>query len=73
MINLVNQQLTKTLIHVGNLLCVYCGSRDNIIDFHNFKGLGWSIFIFLYTMKLLFYALIEKIESLDVGVFWSFA
>jgi len=72
MINLVSQQLTKTLIHVGNLLCVYCGSRDNIIDFYNFKGLGWSIFIFLYTIKLLFRHLIEKIESLDVEVFWSF-
>jgi hypothetical protein len=72
MINLVDQQLTKTLIHVGNLLCVYCGLRDNIIDFYNIKGLRWSILIFLYTMKLLFRHLIEKIESLDVEVFWSF-
>jgi len=68
MINLVGQQLTKTLIHVGNLLCVYCGSRDNIVDFCFFKGLGWSIFVFLYTMKLLFCHLIEKMKALNVGV-----
>jgi hypothetical protein len=68
MINLVGQQLTKTLIYVGNLLCVYCGSRDNTVNFCIFEGLGWSIFVFLYTMKLLFCHLIEKMEALDVGV-----
>jgi hypothetical protein len=73
MINLIGQQLTKTLIHLGNLLCVYCGSIDNTVDFHNFEGLGWSIFVFLYTMKLLFYHLIEKMEASDVEVFWSFS
>jgi len=63
MINLVGQQLTKTLIYIGN--------PDNIVDFCNFEGLGWSIFVFLYIMKLLFCHLIEKIEDLDVEVFWS--
>jgi hypothetical protein len=47
MINLVGQQLTKTLIHVGNLLYVYCGLRDNIIDFYNFKA--WDeVFLSFY-------------------------
>jgi hypothetical protein len=73
MINLVGEQLTKTLIHLGNLLCVYYGSRDNTVDFRNFEGLGWSIFVFLYTIKLLFCHLIEKMEALDVEVFWSFS
>jgi hypothetical protein len=71
MINLVGKQLIKTLIHIGNLLYVYYESRDNTLDFCNFKGLGWSIFVFLYTIKLLFCLLIEKIKTLDVGVFWS--
>jgi len=39
MINLVGKQLIKTLIHIGNLLYVYCESRDNTLDFCNFKGL----------------------------------
>jgi hypothetical protein len=51
MINSIGQQLTTTLIHLGNLLCVYCGSRDTIVDFRNFEGLGWGIFVFLYTMN----------------------
>ena len=67
MINLLGQQLIKTLIHLGNLLCVLCESRDNTLDFCNIEGLGWSIFVFLYTIKLLFFPLIEKNKSLRCG------
>jgi hypothetical protein len=28
MINLIGQQLTKTLIHLGNLLCVYIVDQE---------------------------------------------
>ena len=56
MINLIGQQLTKTLIHLGNLLCIYIVDQETTqqifatLKAWNFEGLGWSIFcLFIYN------------------------